>query len=394
MAGWYDFVNGQTLPASQVQDYLMDQSVMVFADETARNAALGDGTDGMTVYLVNRESLYNLQDGVWVQLLDTTNAASLLATYVPTRRNAIINGGFDIWQRGTSINFSGAGGYAADRWKSDSGSGGVLAVTRQTFTPGQTDVPEATFFLQAAYTTSGSGSVVLEQRIENVVTFAGQTVTFSFYAKVNTGTKNVTPRLVQDFGSGGSSTVVTNLTAQTLTTNWQRFTVTATVPSITGKTVGTYSYLRVDLESGTTGVTTYSFANVQLEAGSVATPFVRAGGTLQGELAACQRYYQRITHTAGVQPLGNGSYFTSTAFYMVVPLPVVMRSAPTFARGAANGLDIYSNGGARVTTAITARSSTPQAVTFEITTAAATAGNSGWAESNSAFSWYEMNSEL
>lgn len=56
--GWFDFVNGQTLPASRVQDYLMNQSVMVFADDTARITALyGITTEGMVTYLVSTQTL-------------------------------------------------------------------------------------------------------------------------------------------------------------------------------------------------------------------------------------------------------------------------------------------------------------------------------------------------
>jgi hypothetical protein len=56
--GWFDFVNGQTLPASRVQDYLMNQSVMVFADESARTTALyGITTEGMVTYLLSTQTL-------------------------------------------------------------------------------------------------------------------------------------------------------------------------------------------------------------------------------------------------------------------------------------------------------------------------------------------------
>lgn len=56
--GWFDFVNGQTLPASRVQDYLMNQAVMVFADDSARLTALyGIATEGMVTYLVSTQTL-------------------------------------------------------------------------------------------------------------------------------------------------------------------------------------------------------------------------------------------------------------------------------------------------------------------------------------------------
>lgn len=66
MAGWFDFVNGQTLPASRVQDYLMDQTVMVFADSTARGTALaGNTTAGMVTYLISTNNLWFYTGSAW-----------------------------------------------------------------------------------------------------------------------------------------------------------------------------------------------------------------------------------------------------------------------------------------------------------------------------------------
>lgn len=65
MAGWFDFVNGQTLPASRVQDYLMDQAVMVFADSTARGTALPVPTAGMVTYLVDTGNLWFYTGSTW-----------------------------------------------------------------------------------------------------------------------------------------------------------------------------------------------------------------------------------------------------------------------------------------------------------------------------------------
>jgi hypothetical protein len=65
MAGWFDFVNGQTLPASRVQDYLMDQTVMVFANSTARGTALPVPTAGMVTYLVDTGNLWFYTGSTW-----------------------------------------------------------------------------------------------------------------------------------------------------------------------------------------------------------------------------------------------------------------------------------------------------------------------------------------
>jgi hypothetical protein len=65
--GWFDFVNGQTLPASRVQDYLMNQSVMVFADDSARTSALyGTVTEGMVSYLLSTQTLEVFNGTTWV----------------------------------------------------------------------------------------------------------------------------------------------------------------------------------------------------------------------------------------------------------------------------------------------------------------------------------------
>ena len=119
-----------------------------------------------------------------------------------------------------------------------------------------------------------------------------------------------------------------------MTTTWQRFSFTSTIPSIAGKTVGAGSYLGARITGMQIG--TFQIANIQVEAGSVATPFSRATGTLQGELAACQRYYQRIGGSNG----GGGTYQqimllsweTTTAAWGPFRLAAPMRAIPTMFR--------------------------------------------------------------
>ena len=229
-------------------------------------------------------------------------------------RNRIINGDFDFWQRGTSFTWN---EYCADRWLHIR-IGTTHTVTRQPFTLGQTAVPgEPTYFCSTVVSSvAGAGNnAQLVQFIEDVRTFAGQQVTVSFWAKVD-ATKNIAVDFFQNFGTGGSpSAAVSGIGAAKISigTSWQKVTVTASVPSISGKTLGTdsNSSLNVNIffdagsdfnartdnlghQSGT-----FDIAQVQIEPGPVATPFEqRPIGT---ELALCQRYFEK-SHNIDVVP--------------------------------------------------------------------------------------------
>jgi len=51
------FTAGEVLEASEVNGYLMDQAVMVFAGTAARTAAIGTPSEGMVTYLLDTNSL-------------------------------------------------------------------------------------------------------------------------------------------------------------------------------------------------------------------------------------------------------------------------------------------------------------------------------------------------
>jgi len=252
-------------------------------------------------------------------------------------KNKIINGDFGVWQRGTS--FTGVANtdvFTADRWvvRGD-GSGFTKTITQQAFTVGTAPVAgyESAYFLQYAQTVAGSGATysVIQQRIEDVRTFAGQTVTISFWAKAD-ATRTVSVSFDRNYGSGGSSTeyAQSSTGAFTLTTSWARYTATVSIASLAGKTVGAGSYLAWTLNNNTLNATsTIGIWGVQLEAGSVATPFSTATGTLQGELAACQRYYVRKTGINNFSIFGGGPAQSSTSSRSTVPLPVQMRVLPS-----------------------------------------------------------------
>ena len=248
--------------------------------------------------------------------------------YGQAGKNKIINGDFEVWQRGTS--FTAYNAYWADRWTS-TGDRTSPSFTRQTFTPATAPVAgyEGEYY---ARWVPGSGGTFsnMQQRIEDVRTFANQAVTLSYWAKISAGTATNSPFIIQNFGSGGSAEVSTALTTNTITTAWTRFTHSFTVPSISGKTLGASSYLSIlPLRFETASTANVDIWGVQLEYGSKATPFQTATGTIQGELAACQRYYFRNVADTTFARFCAGNATSTTAATVLLTPPVPMRTTPT-----------------------------------------------------------------
>ena len=261
-------------------------------------------------------------------------------------KNKYINGDFSIWQRGTTFNSITTNTYTADRtlaWYD--GSGSTRNITRQTFTPGSAPVAgyESPYFIRYSQTVAGTGSTYnnFGQRMEDVRTFAGQTVTFSFWAKAAAST-TVTAYAGQEF-FGSSSDVYTQLGSWSVTTSWARYTGTVTIPSLSGKTIGSTSQFAAYFALPNNATFTLDFWGIQLEAGSVATPFVLAGGgSQQAELALCQRYYNVIASGAS-KFIGPCYGYGTSRVDGVINFPY-MRTAPTLV--VASGTNWYVNAGA------------------------------------------------
>jgi hypothetical protein len=297
-------------------------------------------------------------------------------------KNKIINGDFEVWQRGSSFSNPANEAYLADRFNIVfDGSGSTRTISRQTFTPGAAPVAgyEGEYFIRFNQSVAGSGGtyVGFNQRIEDVRTFAGQTATLSFWAKAD-ATRTILPNLQQNFGSGGSSTVniTSGFTSTNLTTSWVRYTFTVSIPSISGKTVGTSSFLQLFFGFATNTVQTIDIWGVQLEVGSTATAFQTATGTIQGELAACQRYYYRSQTNSTFDTYGAGFGRTSSTVWIQIKNPVTMRAIPNSVDFA--NLHVSDGGAANPVTALAISSglrSTTDIAFFTATVSAAAAVN-------------------
>jgi hypothetical protein len=259
--------------------------------------------------------------------------------------NAIINGAFEINQRNfTSTTTNGT--YLADRWRLRSND---VLTTASIVSFGSSGGPSpqipAINFLRAQ-TSGQTGSSTLSairQLVEDARVFAGQTVTFSFYAKSLNPGALLAFEFKQVFGTGGSGISTVFGTPLEITTSWARYSLTVTLPAVSDKTIGTDSYLEVStyvsvgsdyspfplLSQIGIQSNTFDFWGFQLEAGSVATPFKRHAPNIQAELAACQRYYVRFSNTGAFAFYGIGRSFSTSNYDVFVTLPVPMRVRPT-----------------------------------------------------------------
>jgi hypothetical protein len=236
------------------------------------------------------------------------------------RKNHIINGNFDIWQRGTSQTSS---GYGSDDIWYNKNNGSTKIHTRGVFLPGQTDVPNNPRYYSRTTVTSvtGSGNYVCKYGlVEGVGTLADEVVTLSFWAKANNNSKSISVSFMQDFGPGGSAQVSgISPTKLSITDTWKRYTVTAYIPSIFGKIFGADSndaYMTgissqgflafaIWFDAGTSFNTEtsslghqsgiFDIAQVQLERGYSATNFEYI--MLEERLRLCQRYFEILTGT-------------------------------------------------------------------------------------------------
>jgi hypothetical protein len=265
---------------------------------------------------------------------DSSTSTGLRYTAGTIQGNPVLNSAFQIWQRGTSITGAGGGVYAADRWNLY--AGGQASASRQA-TGDTTNLPFIQYCarVQRANGSSDTTAIPFTQSFEtiNSIPYAGKTVTLSFYARRGanySATSNALPFYLVT-GTGTDQSVVGTYTGSantisstaTLTTTWQRFTASATVPTTTTEMAVYFNFA----PTGTAGAADFfEITGVQIDVGSVALPFRTYAGTIQGELAACQRYLPAIS---GLSYEALGFTYSTTGSQYVVKLPVTARVAPT-----------------------------------------------------------------
>ena len=241
------------------------------------------------------------------------------------RKNLIINGGFDVSQRGTYTTATSApDGYYLDRWAID-----VNAITANIQQLTTTVDGGTVKTMKIIATSSATGALQMYQVVEAFAVMAGRTLTFSARVKSNQSSTRLQiydgVSFIDDAGSrhtGGG--------------DWENLSLTFT-PSSSSTTLNA----RITGYDGLIALTTGDYievANAQLELGSVATDFEHRSHV--EELTLCQRYFYNVFYNntdratypiSFEQASGNSGWITFS-----VPFAVPMRVAASFTHSLAN----------------------------------------------------------
>ena len=215
------------------------------------------------------------------------------AGYNVAGKNFVVNGGMDITQRGATL--TGIQGYNLDRWYLN-GYGTTNNYTCNQFLVSGA-IPGLRYYMRVASTTTNTQNFWLSQSIETneVIRFAGQTVTLSFYYRMPTNNFTNNWTVGTQYSTGTDAQLMypassTAITAENLTntTYWTKYTKTFFVPA-----TATSFCIQLNSTNNVVNAALFDITGVQLELGTVATQFSRAGGTYQGELDLCQNHFER-----------------------------------------------------------------------------------------------------
>jgi hypothetical protein len=337
---------------------------------------------------------------------DSAATTGLRYSATPSASNPVLNSAFQVAQRGTSFSFaaSTSATYTLDRWQTYTGASQACTISRQA-TGDTTNLP----FIQYAARyqrnsgQTGTSGLFFAQTIESVnsIPFAGKTVTMSFYARAGanfSATANVlVPYLIsgtgtdQNYISGFTGAVAVSTASSTLTTTWQRFSISGTVATTATQLATVFNFN----PQGTAGAADYfDVTGVQIDIGSVALPFRTYAATIQGELSACLRYYWRTT--ANVQYLGTGTAKSATVADFVIQYPQTMRVAPTMAANTGTTYFGFDTAAALTGDTTIGNFYDPSNIRTlaRITTSGLTTGQGGIGQTRNASAYVEASAEL
>ena len=259
--------------------------------------------DILTASADNTPAILSLGNSGESIVADSAATTGLRYSATPSASNPILNSAFQIWQRGTSIAGSASvSNYTADRWL---GYTAATSTFSRQATGDTTNLPNIQYAMRVQRTAGGTGTdhfyLVYSQESVNSIPYAGKSVTISFYARkganFNEGTAGFS--LVVGTGTGTDQNFLSGYTGSvtalnqplTLTTTWVRYSYNLNIGATATELGFFFNHRASATAAGAADY--YEVTGVQIDVGSVALPFRTNGGTIQGELAACQRYFQK-----------------------------------------------------------------------------------------------------
>ena len=337
-----DFTWVTTDDANAIQNSIVDAKgdlIAATANDTPARLAVGN----------NGETL----------VADSSQATGLKYSGGNPVSNPFINSAFDIAQRGTSFTGITSGStYTLDRWQVYLGAAASVSVSQQPVGD-TTNLPFVRYCARVGRPSGNTATTTINfgQIFENSNTtrYVGQVYNISFYARAgaNYSSSGSALSVFVSYGTGTDQSWAGGVNSNAsialgvgLTTTWQRFTaqisglsgLSTTLAAAATQMAVAFAYTPV----GTAGANDYfEVTGVQIDLGSTALPFRRNGATLQGELAACQRYFYRHNNN---QALGIAEIRTSTVGYVIIRYPVVLRKVPVVTYSAASGFALNSSG--------------------------------------------------
>ena len=306
------------------------------------------------------------------------------------RRNLIINGDFQVSQRGdySSATAATSNNYYLDRFKI------ALALASATVQHNEVVLPNGikTMAMKVAATSDSSGGYVgVRHVIEDFRVLSGQVVTVSMW--VRTTLKDLTFR--HDSTTNFGDTIVPDGEWHYHTATYQMPTITAAGGNANQTTLAIINYSDVLAGgAGTKNGQYFELAQVQLELGKVATPFEhRSYGE---ELALCQRYYYKIDMSAAENILPVAAVWSSNVAYGQMPFPVEMRAVPSFVYPGGNNFIFYSAGSSAVVNYIASLGSTKNfwGVHYASANTNWTAGNAVYGRRQTTSAYLSFDAEL
>jgi hypothetical protein len=309
--------NGAALTAGDIYFDTTTNTMQVYTGSAWQAAAISDVD---LVHKTGDETIPGVKTFSNGVILTSLNGGPLAGF-----RDKFIGGNFtrNPWQRGTSFTVTASGTYVADRWRVDfDGSANITVDKVALAVPQVINGQWCSFGLRFLVNSKSANTFIrLSQRIEFVDTLTTLPATVQT-AIQGSASFSVPVNARQHFGTGGtpSADVITPLSnSLAVTSSLQLLATGLTVPTISGKTLGTAGndFLGVEYDLMAVPATGHVIIPIAgIEPGTSATPF--EGRPSGPERALCQRYYEvKIDEFRFDFPASLGEYFVRSPW--IVP---------------------------------------------------------------------------